>query len=60
MARQSNKNKAFQNKQLWDRSNNVYRQKWQTVSQQGFDFYLNDLFFLYYLLLQSHFLNRPF
>ena len=42
MARQSNKNKAFQNKQLWDRSNNVYRQKWQTVSQQGFDFYLNE------------------
>ena len=42
MARQSNKDKAFQNKQLWDRSNNVYRQKWQTTSQQGFDFYLNE------------------
>ncbi len=42
MARQTNKSKAGLNKQLWDRSNNIYRIKWQTVSQQGYDFYLNE------------------
>jgi len=42
MPRKSNKDKAGLNKQLWDRSNNLYRIKWQTVSQQGYDFYLNE------------------
>ena len=42
MARLTNKNKATLNKQLWDRSNNIYRIKWQTTSQQGYDFYLNE------------------
>ena len=42
MARQTNKSKAGLNKQLWDRSNNIYRIKWQTTSQQGYDFYLNE------------------
>ena len=42
MARQSNKDKAHKNKQLWDRANNLYRVKWQTTSQQGYDFYLNQ------------------
>ena len=42
MPRTSNKNKAHKNKQLWDRANNLYRVKWQTTSQQGYDFYLNQ------------------
>ena len=42
MPRQSNKNKASLNKQLWDRANNIYRRKWSAVSQKGYDFYLNE------------------
>jgi len=42
MPRQSNKNKASLNKQLWDRANNIYRRKWHAVSQKGYDFYLNE------------------
>ena len=42
MARESKKSKASLNKKLWDRSNNLQRTKWQTVSQQGYDFYLNE------------------
>ena len=42
MARETKKSKASINKQLWDRSNNLQRVKWQTVSQQGYDFYLNE------------------
>ena len=30
------------NKQLWERANNSHRQRWQTLSQKGFDFYLNE------------------
>ena len=42
MARESKKSKASLNKKLWDRSNNLQRTKWQTVRQQGYDFYLNE------------------
>ena len=42
MARVSNKNKAQINKQIWDKSNNSHRQRWQSLSQKGFDFYLNE------------------
>ena len=42
MARITKKSKAQVNKQLWDRSNNSHRQRWQTVSQKGYDFYLNE------------------
>ena len=42
MARESNKKKAQMNKALWDRANNLPRVKWQTNSQQGYDFYLNQ------------------
>ena len=42
MARVTKKNKAQVNKQLWDRANNTHRQRWQTLSQKGYDFYLNE------------------
>ena len=42
MARKSNKVKANENHILWGRSNTAQRNKWQTVSQQGYDFYLNE------------------
>ena len=42
MARVTKKSKAQVNKQLWDKSNNTHRQQWQTVSQKGYDFYLNE------------------
>ena len=42
MARSSNKKKAQLNKQLWERANNSHRQRWQSLSQKGFDFYLNE------------------
>ena len=42
MARRNQKKKAQINKQLWDRANSIYRIKWQTVSQKGYDFYLNE------------------
>jgi len=42
MARTSQKKKAGQNKQLWDRANTSHRIKWETTSQQGYDFYLNE------------------
>ena len=42
MARQTKKNKAEVNKQIWDRSNSLHRQRWQTTSQKGYDFYLNE------------------
>ena len=42
MARLTNKKRAQINKQLWERANNSHRQRWQTLSQKGFDFYLNE------------------
>jgi len=42
MARKSNKIKAGENHQLWKRANTAQRDKWQYVSQQGYDFYLNE------------------
>ena len=42
MARVTNKKRAQINKQLWERANNSHRQRWQNLSQQGFDFYLNE------------------
>ena len=36
------KQKAQLNKQLWDRSNNSHRVRWQSISQQSYDFYLNE------------------
>ena len=42
MARTTKKNKAHINKQLWDRANNSHRQRWQHLSQKGFDFYLDE------------------
>ena len=42
MARKTKKSKAQLNKQLWDRANTSQRTRWQTLSQKGYDFYLND------------------
>jgi len=42
MPRTTNKKRAQINKQLWERANNSHRQRWQTLSQKGFDFYLNE------------------
>jgi len=42
MARMTNKKRAHVNKQLWDRANNSHRQRWQSLSQKGYDFYLNE------------------
>ena len=42
MARMTNKKKAEQNKQLWDKANSSHRQRWQVLSQKGYDFYLNE------------------
>tara|TARA_R100001594_G_scaffold24975_2_gene48982 strand:- start:378 stop:2636 length:2259 start_codon:yes stop_codon:yes gene_type:complete len=42
MARMTNKKRAQINKQLWERADNSQRQKWQSLSQKGFDFYLNE------------------
>ena len=38
----TNRKRAQTNKQLWERANNSHRQRWQTLSQKGFDFYLNE------------------
>jgi hypothetical protein len=42
MPRISNKKKATRNKELWSRANNSNRQKWESIQQQAYDFYLND------------------
>lgn len=42
MPRVTKKSKAQVNKQIWDKANNSHRQRWQTVSQKGYDFYLNE------------------
>ena len=38
----TNKKRAEQNKQLWDKANSSHRQRWQVLSQKGFDFYLDE------------------
>ena len=38
----TNKKRAETNKQLWDKANNSHRQRWQVLSQKGYDFYLNE------------------
>tara|TARA_R110000803_G_scaffold40778_2_gene87785 strand:- start:6096 stop:8357 length:2262 start_codon:yes stop_codon:yes gene_type:complete len=42
VSRTNKKTKAHVNKQIWDRANNSHRQRWQTLSQKGYDFYLNE------------------
>ena len=42
MASKKDKKKAEENYQLFQRANNAFRQKWQTVSQKGYDFYLGE------------------
>ena len=42
MARKTKKSKAQINKQLWDKANSSHRQRWQVLSQKGYDFYLNE------------------
>ena len=42
MARMTNKKRAQKNKQLWDKANSSHRQRWQVLSQKGYDFYLNE------------------
>ena len=42
MARVTKKSKAQINKQLWNRADNSFRKRWQSVSQKGYDFYLNE------------------
>jgi len=36
------KEKAANNKQLWDRANNAHRSRWASLSQKSYDFYLNE------------------
>ena len=36
------KKRAQRNKQLWDKANSSHRQRWQVLSQKGFDFYLDE------------------
>ena len=38
----TNKKRAQRNKQLWDKANSSHRQRWQVLSQKGFDFYLDE------------------
>ena len=42
MARMTNKKRATTNKLLWDKANSSHRQRWQVLSQKGYDFYLNE------------------
>ena len=42
MARMTNKKRAQTNKQLWEKANSSHRQRWQVLSQKGYDFYLNE------------------
>jgi len=42
MPRVTKKSKAQVNKQIWDKVNNSHRHRWQSVSQKGYDFYLNE------------------
>ena len=38
----TNKKRAQTNKLLWDKANSSHRQRWQVLSQKGYDFYLNE------------------
>ena len=38
----TNKKRAEANKLLWDKANSSHRQRWQVLSQKGYDFYLNE------------------
>ena len=40
--RKSNKQKAETVKTLWEKTNNLHRQRWQGLSQEGYDFYLGE------------------
>jgi hypothetical protein len=42
MARRSNKVKANENYQLWNRANTAQRAKWSYTAQKSYDFYLNE------------------
>ena len=42
MARMTNKKRAQTNKLLWEKANSSHRQRWQVLSQKGYDFYLNE------------------
>jgi len=42
MARKTNKTRAQVNKQIWEKANSSHRQRWQMLSQKGYDFYLNE------------------
>ena len=42
MARNSKKSKAEINKQLWEKSDTFHRRRWQSISQKGYDFYLDE------------------
>ena len=42
MARKTNKTRAQVNKQIWEKANSNHRQRWQMLSQKGYDFYLNE------------------
>ena len=42
MARNSKKSKAEINKQLWEKSDTSHRRRWQSISQKGYDFYLDE------------------
>ena len=42
MARLSNKKKAESVRELWQKAASNERQKWRSINQRGYDFYLND------------------
>ena len=42
MARLNNKKKAESVRELWQKAASSERQKWRSVNQRGYDFYLND------------------
>ncbi len=42
MARKTNKIKANENYQLWNRANTAQRAKWSFTAQKSYDFYLNE------------------
>ena len=42
MARKTNRTRAQVNKQIWEKANSNHRQRWQMLSQKGYDFYLNE------------------
>ena len=42
MARMTNKKKAESVRELWQKAASNERQKWRSINQRGYDFYLND------------------